>query len=120
MTLSDVAGEIRAHLWRPTTPDSPDSKPWTMARELSIAKRLIASGYSFEELCGAISVVRELRPDWTGPLRLTVFYWMRQGEDGVVFTSTPFLTQCVGLWHKRRPTPAKLPPSAGAVLRGML
>lgn len=121
--ISRCAGAIREHLWRPTAPTfHGEKRPWTMARELSIARILLAAGFRGDDLVGAIAQVRRLKPDWTGPLSLRVFYWKRQ--DG--YCATPFLEECIGEWHKRRDREAReakyvrLPPTVSAVLRQLV
>jgi hypothetical protein len=95
--MGPAAALIRHHLWQSKEPPpSPDSRPWTMDRDLSIWKRLVEAGFDPVELNGAITMVRHLKTD-PAPLRLTVFYW--KSEEG--FCATPFLEECVGLYHKR-------------------
>lgn len=119
---SEAVPLIREHLWLGTVPPrSADKKPWTMARELSIWNLLVAAKFEPEQINGAITVVRALRKDWAGtPLKLTVFYWTRQGG---VFTATPFLESCIGYHLSRRDREQResrrldVPPTVGQVLR---
>ena len=116
----EAAALIREHLWLGKTPPrSVDRRPWTMGRELSIWNLLVAAHFRPCDINGAITVARKLRRDWEGtPVRMTVFYWQRQGG---VFTATPFLEQCIGyhLSHIDRRESKKLaiPPTVGEVLR---
>lgn len=109
----DLMEAVRLHLWQGRTPPSADRRPWTMAREGNIAKRLIAAGWTAEELTKACAHVRAIRPDWQGEsLSLRVFYAQRRGPSGELeWCATPLLEQCVGLARKReRPPPQGLMP----------
>lgn len=119
--MGDAAALIREHLWQgrepPRAPDHP--RKWTMGRELSIWKRLVSAGWSPEELNGAISVVRTVRP-YDGKMRLTWFYF--RTKDG--WTGTPLLEACVGYFHKNqrdgKRKAGRLPPSVRSVLKDMV
>ena len=119
--LGEAAGMIRIHLWQPEMPTfHGEPRAWSMGRELSIFKLLIAGGFQPSDVIGAVSVVRSLRTDWTGPLSLRVFYWKRQGG----FCATPFIEECIGYYLKRsnvvRDDKGRLPPSIHSVLYGMI
>ncbi len=76
--MGDAAALIRKHFWLGTTPPpSPfpnDPRPWSMARELSVWKRLLFCGADPEELNGAIQHIRDLIHQPGEPLRLTTIY----------------------------------------------
>ncbi len=76
--MGDAAALIREHLWLGTTPPpSPfptDKRPWSMARELSIWRRLVLTGRDPEELNGAIQHIRDIIRQDGEPLRLTTIY----------------------------------------------
>ena len=118
---SEAVPLIYEHLWlgkRP--PRSPDKRPWTIGRELSIWNILVAAHFRPADINGAITVVRKLRKDWEGtPVRMTAFYWHRQGG---IFCATPFLETCIG-YHLRHVYDAqpkgKVPPSIQSVLKRM-
>lgn len=119
--LGECAGMIRIHLWQPTMPVfHGEPREWSMGRELNIFKILVGAGFRPEDVIGAVSVVRSLKPDWTGPLSLRVFYWKRQGG----FCATPFLEESIGYYLKRenveRNDSGRLPPSISSVLYGMI
>lgn len=113
---------IQDHLWLSKVPPrSLDAKPWTIGRELSIWNLLVAANFEPEHINGAITVVRTLRRDWDGqPLRMSVFYWKRQGG----FCATPFLEQCIGYYLTRRArkeyATTPMLPSVRAVLRRVI
>lgn len=92
-----AAALIRHHLWLgPDAPESPDSRPWTMGRELSVWQRLVDAGYNPEHLNGAITVVRNVSQR-AEQLTMLIFYW-KKGDE---FTATPFLERCVATYLRR-------------------
>lgn len=125
--MGEAAALIRTELWLSSKPPPGmvGGRPWTMNRDLSIWKILVEKG-KFEpyEINGAITQVRRLKPDWTGPLRMTIFYWMRKNENGVHFNATPFLMECIGSFRKSESVDsrrrANMPEQAKEVLRKML
>tara|TARA_Y100000310_G_scaffold219808_1_gene221246 strand:+ start:9154 stop:9516 length:363 start_codon:yes stop_codon:yes gene_type:complete len=113
--MNEAAGLVREHLWKPSKPRSPDGREWTMGRELNIWK-ILAKTYDPEHINGAITVARGLRPDWSSnPLSLRIFFW--KTPNG--FNATPFLSQCIGEWHKRQPVSHGI-PKASEILDGMV
>ena len=93
----DAAALIRLHLWQgKIPPKSPDKRPWTMSRELSIWNLLVKGRFNPDDINGAIAVMRTVRP-YDGQMTLRWFYWFKKDEG---FGSTPFLEQCVGYHHK--------------------
>ena len=116
--MGEAAALIRTNLWQGTVPPpSPDKRPWSMGRELNIWKRLVAGGFKPEEINGAISVIRTVRP-YDGKMRLTWFYWYKRGGG---FGGTPLLEMCIGYWHKNvrdaERDKGRLPPSIQSLLR---
>ena len=104
---NDAAGLIREHFWRDMhgkplkakDMPSPDGYEWTMARECSIWKILVVKGgHDPEAVNGAIEVLRTMRPDITGPLRLTAFY--HHGTDNAPGGSAN-MNLAIGYWRKR-------------------
>lgn len=101
-----AAALIRHYFWLDTKPpSSPDSRPWTMARELSVWQRLVDAGYTPEDVNGAIAHYRRVFPGKTDPCRMTVFYWRTDGG----FNSTPVLEECIAARHKSERTRPRLP-----------
>lgn len=98
--MGEAAELIRKNLWlgkTPPPPPHPNDKPWSMARDLSIWKRLLFLGHSAEELNGAIENARSVLSNHDGvPLRMTIFY-NHQGY------AMPALEQAIGIFHKRVP-----------------
>ena len=92
VAMGDAAALIRKHLWRgKTPPPSPDSRPWSMARDLNIWKRLvILHGVEPTDLNNAIRFFRWVSSS-TDPLRMTVFYWRKDGE----WTGSVFLHEAI-------------------------
>lgn len=121
---SEAVPLIYEHLWLGKVPPrSPDKRQWGIARDLNIWNRLVDAGFRPEDINGAIAQVRRLRSDWAGEkLRMTVFYWTRQGG----FCATPFLEECIGESHKRQDRAAReakhvrLPPTVSDVLRQVI
>ncbi len=109
----DLAETIKTELWLDgRMPRSADRKPWSLARELSIAKHLLRAGWTEDDLIQACRHVRDLRPDWRGEsLSLRVFYAQRRENGALTWCATPLLEQAVGLARKReRPAPNGLQP----------
>ena len=122
--MGEAVPLIRHHLWQSNTPPkSPDKRPWSIARELNIWKRLVKAGFPPADLNGAITVIRTVRP-YDGPMRLTWFYGRKLNEAGdVEWTGTTLLEMCVGYHHKNqgqdRKHKARLPDSVRSVLKDM-
>ena len=122
--MGEAVPLIYEHLWQGKTPPrSPDKNPWSIGRELTIWKRLVASGFDPEALNGAITVVRTVRP-YDGPMRLTWFYARGMNPAGnVEWSGTTLLQVCIGYWHKNqhadRKHKAKLPDSLRSILKEM-
>ena len=122
---SEAVPLIHQHLWLGKKPPrSPDKRPWSIARDLSIWNLLVEAKFDPEHINGAITVVRTLRSDWEGePLKLTIFYWQRQGGE---FCSTPFLEAAIGYWLNRQTRERRekkrldVPPTVAQVLRRAL
>jgi len=95
---SEAVPLIKEHLWlADEPPPSPDKRPWSIARDLSVWNRLVDAGYDPEHLNGAISVCREVARNMSGPKTLCVFYW--RTDDG--FNATPFLERCIAKYLKK-------------------
>lgn len=71
-----LAPAIRRHLWRGDRAPQGDGARtrWGMANELSICRRLLASGLSLPELLGAIEATRAAFPELEGPIRMAWYY----------------------------------------------
>lgn len=121
--MGDAAELIRRHLWLgPTAPPPPnpkDPRPWSMARDLSIWKRLLFNGRDPEEINGAIAHVRKVLPNQADiPLRLTVFYSGTGNATPIFEQARAFYIRSLDdVPHGRR---VKLPPTVAKVLRGMM
>lgn len=112
--LNELRGEaaslIRTYLWlseRP--PQSRDSRPWTMGRELSMWNALVREGNDPEAINGAITLVRKMIRI-QGPMTLHIFY----SNGG---KTRPIFEQCKTLWLD---TQEKNPKHLGAVLREIM
>jgi hypothetical protein len=119
--LGEAAVLIREHLWlgkTPPPPPHPSEPPWHMGRDLSIYKRLLASGRQAEQINLAIRHVRSVLMNHAGvPLRMTIFY------NGFSY-ATPLFEQALGIAYKAEESnyksAKKLPPSVRSILREMV
>ncbi len=94
--LNEIRGEaarlIRTHLWQSATPPrSSNGRPWHMGRDLSMWNALVKEGNDPETINGAITVVRQLMGNISGPMTMQIFY----GNGG---KTRPIFEQCKSRW----------------------
>ncbi len=119
--MGDAAALIRTHLWLgnapPPSPFPNDPRRWSMARELSVWKRIVFCGADPEELNGAIQHIRDIIHQPDEPLRLTTIY----NSAGY---ATPVYEQARAAWINAQDVvpyggKTKVPPAIRDILRGM-